>query len=99
MGDVTKTVTENDGDVTKTTSYKFESLEDFLLWEERQASNQEENVDDEVVRRYRVIDNLTQHGFEIGEEVEVVSIDTDGYIQASNGEKGYWMTEEDLEEL
>lgn len=34
MGYVTKTVTESAGDVTKMTSHMFETLEDFLRWDE-----------------------------------------------------------------
>ena len=99
MGHVTKTVTENVGDVTKTTSHMFESSEDFFWWEGGQVSNQEEKVGVEVGRRYRVVGNVIGHDFKIGERVEVVSADADGTLRASNGKEVFWVTKEELEEV
>lgn len=91
MTSVTKTITENVGEIQKTTSLYFASFEDFMEYERvvndvsatRDVSlsvttTKAPLTELEVGKQYRITKNLHGHGFDIG-TVVVVANDVDQY--------------------
>jgi hypothetical protein len=50
------------------------------------------------MEKVKIIHNCSGHGFEIGEEVQLIPI-TDDEFKATNGVKTYWIDPEDFETI
>lgn len=102
MGVVIKTRTQTVGDVKEEVQYYFESYEDFNKFEftRHEQPGAETESDTEIIlgRKYKVVDNTSDHGFSIG---EIVSAEWEGghLSRYSNGQDSWYMNPEDLEEV
>lgn len=102
MGVVIKTGTRTVGDVKEEVQYYFELYEDFIKFEftgHEQPGVETEN-DTEITwgRKYKVVDNTSDHGFSIGEIVSP-EWECDHATRYSNGQDSWYMNPEDLKEV
>lgn len=108
MGSVTKTIMEGVGDVMKSTSYHFSSFEDFMEYErvvnvKGQQDNQPAVKELVVGKQYRVVKDISEHYYNIGEIVTVMEYDEEGYllpyrVEDSLGNSS-WLRAEEVEEI
>lgn len=108
MASVTKTITENVGEIQKTTSLYFASFEDFMEYErgvnEKGQQDTHPAVKELVVgKQYRVVKDISDHCQDIGDIVTVTEYDDADarlpyQVEDDFGNRS-WLKPEEVEEI